>query len=352
MNSTRPVRFKNRVVGQNHPCFVVAEAGVNHNGDIELAKRLVDAAVDARADAVKFQTFAPQNISSDEAPKADYQKTRTGETETMLQMLQRLALPIERFAELKAYCDAAGILFMSTPFDPESVDFLVSVGMPVVKIPSGELTNCFLLRHVAATGLPLFLSTGMATLGEIGIAMDLLRASGSGDVALFQCVSSYPADPASMNLRAIPAMSAAFGVPCGLSDHSQGIELPLAAVALGANMIEKHFTLDRTLPGPDHAMSLEPTELAQMVESIRRVEAALGDGVKRPMPPESEIRAVARRSLAAIRVIEEGEQVGRQDFFALRPGTGLAPAMVEALIGRRARRTIAARALVTLSDFN
>jgi N-acetylneuraminate synthase/N,N'-diacetyllegionaminate synthase len=269
----------------------------------------------------------------------------------MLDMVKNFAMNFDQFAEIKKYCDQIGILFLSTPFDLQAVDFLVSLGMPAIKIPSGEVNNIFLLRKAAEKGLPVLLSTGMSWMSEIAGAIEILRAGGSGDIGLFQCVSNYPAAPEGMNLRAITAMGNAFGIPCGFSDHSLGIDLPIASVAAGAMMIEKHFTLNRTMTGPDHAMSLEPDELKQLVESVRRIEKAMGDGVKQPVPAEFEVRTVARRSLAAARDIKAGTIVEFSDFFALRPATGLQPQAVEQLIGRKAARDISARTHINLDDF-
>lgn len=348
----KSISMGGRSIGPGHPCFIIAEVGVNHNGDFDLARRLVDVAVEAGVDAVKFQTGDPKRVVSDSTPKAEYQRVHTGTHGTMMDVLKDIVLSYDNFARIKEYCDSAGMLFLSTPFDLESVDFLVSLGMPAVKVPSGEITNVFLLRKIASKRLPVLLSTGMATLCEIAGAVDMLRGHGSGDIAVFQCVSNYPATPEGMNLRSIPSMSQAFGIPCGFSDHSLGIEIAMAAVALGANMLEKHFTLDRSMLGPDHAMSLEPEELKGLVRATRDVEAALGDGVKRLEPQEVDVRRVARRSLAAARDIKAGTIVAYEDFFALRPSTGLAPADVDAVIGRRAIRDIQARSLISMTDFN
>lgn len=350
--SLKPLSIKGRQIGPDQPVFVIAEAGPNHNGDPELAKRLADAAKAAGADAVKFQTGDPRNIMSDATPKAAYQRQTTGDNGTMMDMIRKIVLTFEQFRAVKAHCDKIGILFLSTPFDLQSVDFLVSLGMPAIKIPSGEVTNPFLLRRVASKRLPVLLSTGMSWMSEIAAAIEMLRAHGSGPIGLFQCVSNYPAAPEGMNLRALAAMEQVFGVPCGFSDHSLGIDLTIAAVAMGASLIEKHFTLDRAFPGPDHAMSLEPDELEAMITAIRRVERARGDGVKQPQPAEFDVRAVARRSLTAARDIPKGTIVVFEDFFALRPASGIPPMLVDTFVGRRATHDIPARALITPQDFD
>jgi N,N'-diacetyllegionaminate synthase len=326
-----------KTIGPGHPCFVIAEAGVNHNGDAELAHRLVDIAADAGADAVKFQTFEPERLVSPLAPKAEYQLANTGPAESQLDMLRRLALPREALAALAAHAATRGLLFLSTPFDEASADLLEALGMPAFKVPSGEVTNHPLVAHVARKGRPVLLSTGMSTLGEVAEAVQVVREHGNPPLALFHCVTSYPASPAECNLRAMEAMRTAFGVPVGWSDHTMGIQVSLAAVAAGAALLEKHFTVDRTLPGPDHAASLEPGDLSALVRSIREIESALGDGVKRPTASEAANTAVVRRSLHASRSLSAGHVLGPDDLIALRPGTGLSPALRDRLVGRRLR---------------
>jgi N-acetylneuraminate synthase/N,N'-diacetyllegionaminate synthase len=326
-----------KAIGPGHPCFVIAEAGVNHNGDPELAHRLVDIAADAGADAVKFQTFEPERLVSPLAPKAEYQLVNTGRAESQLDMLRRLALPREILAPLAAHAAARGLLFLSTPFDEASADLLETLGVPAYKVPSGEVTNHPLLAHVARKGKPVLVSTGMSTLGEVAEAVQVVRENGDPPLALFHCVTSYPASPADCNLRAMEAMRTAFGVPVGWSDHTVGIQVSLAAVAAGAALLEKHFTADRTLPGPDHAASLEPQELSALVRSIREIESALGDGVKRPTASEAANTAVVRRSLHASRSLSAGHVLQPDDLIALRPGSGLSPALRDRLVGRRLR---------------
>jgi N,N'-diacetyllegionaminate synthase len=334
------------------PVFVIAEAGVNHNGDIALAHRLVDAAADAGADAVKFQTFRAERVAGAESPKAAYQKETTDAAESQLDMLRKLELPWEAHAALKRQCDERNIEFMSTPFDPDSADFLVETGIRRFKTGSGELTNLPFLEHAARHGLPMILSTGMATLEEIGDAVEAVRKAGAGEISLLHCVSNYPAAPEDTNLRAMQKMADAFDVPVGLSDHTMGIAVATGAAALGASIIEKHFTLDRTMTGPDHLASIEPDGLKQMVDAIRTVTAALGDGEKRPAESERENRVLVRRSLVAACDIAAGEILADDMIDAKRPGDGLPPAMRSALVGRRANRDILSGAQFAMEMFD
>jgi N,N'-diacetyllegionaminate synthase len=324
-----------RTIGEGHPCFVIAEAGVNHNGDAELAHRLVDVAADAGADAVKFQTFEPERLVSPLARKAEYQVANTGSSESQLEMLRRLVLPREALASLASHAADRGLLFLSTPFDEASADVLEGLGMPAFKVPSGEVTNHPLVAHVAAKGRPVLMSTGMSTLAEVAEAVQVVRENGDPPLALLHCVTSYPAAAADCNLRAIAAMRTAFGVPVGWSDHTEGLQVSLAAVAAGAKLLEKHFTLDRGLPGPDHLASLEPSELTALVRAVREVEAALGDGVKWPASSELQNAAAVRRSLHASRPLPAGHVLQAADLVALRPGTGLSPTLRDRLVGRK-----------------
>lgn len=342
------MRIGNHGIGGTHPVFIIAEAGVNHNGDIAMARRLIDAAVAANADAVKFQTFRADHVAAPSAPKAAYQNRAMGSDQTQLDMIRRLELAPEAFAELASYCRTKGVLFLSTPFDYGSVDLLDRMGVPAFKIASGELTNTPFLDYVARKGKPTILSTGMAVLQEIDDALSVFYAAGNRDVALLHCVSNYPTDPSHANLRAMRTMSAAFGVPIGYSDHTEGLEISLAAVALGATIIEKHFTLDKTLPGPDHRASLEPNELNALVLGIRAVESALGHGRKEPAPGEADTAAVARRSIVTTRDISRGTTILPEFLECLRPGTGLAPSRLGEVVGRRARVDIKAGTVISL----
>ncbi len=290
--------------------LIIAEAGVNHNGDIDLAKKLIAVAAEAGADLVKFQTFTAKNLVSGSAPKAEYQKKTTEAKESQLEMIQKLELSREDHAVLIEECRVNGIGFFSTAFDFQSFDLLMELGcLEQIKIPSGELTNLPLLRYMSRFGKPLMLSTGMANLGEIEAAIEAVVKAGTPRslITVLHCTTEYPTPIGDVNLRAMVAMKSAFGVNTGYSDHTQGIEIPIAAVALGATVIEKHFTLDRNLPGPDHKASLEPYELKAMIDAIRNVEQALGDGVKRPSGSELKNRPIARKSLVAIRPIRFGE---------------------------------------------
>lgn len=335
-----------KTVGPGHPCFVIAEAGVNHNGDLAMARRLVEAAAEAGADAVKFQLYDAAEQVSRAARTAGYQRDRTGEDD-MLSMAAGYDLPWEAHFELAEHCRAVGIHYMSSVFDRRAADFLLRLGGDAFKIGSGELTNEPLLRYLAGLGKPILLSTGMSTLEDVAGAVERLRAHGDPPLLLFQCVSCYPAPPETANLRAMAVMAQAFGVPVGFSDHTPGSTVAVAAVALGASMVEKHFTLDRTLPGPDHAMSLSPAELREYVAAVRDAEAALGDGIKRPHPEEIPVREVARRGLVSGRDLRAGEVLGDDNVAFKRPALGIDPRFWETVRGRRLRVDVPADTPVT-----
>ena len=331
-------------------CFVIAEAGVNHNGSRTLAFELVDAAAEARADAVKFQTFAPELLVSRNAPKARYQTARTGSDQSQMEMLRALVLPREWHHDLQAHCHARGISFLSTPFDEGSASFLRDLGVDSLKIPSGEITNWPLLDHVAGLGLPLIVSTGMANLQEVADAVERIQGGNVPELSLLHCVSNYPAAPEHANLSAMDTLRSLFEVPVGWSDHTMGIHISVAAAARGAAIIEKHLTIDRSLPGPDHAASLEPPEMSTMVSCIRDVVAALGDGEKIPVPTEHSVAAVARRSLHVARNLQSGSVLEKDDLVALRPGTGLPPPMLDSVVGRIVRRNLVQGELLREDD--
>lgn len=323
--------------------FIIAEAGVNHNGDLERALAMVDIARDAGADAIKFQTFTADRLASPHAEKAEYQKRETGDGDQHA-MLKALEMSDDMHRRLIARCKSVGIEFMSTPFDEEAADLLVGMGMGRIKVPSGEIVSHSFLRHLAAKDLPLIMSSGMATLEEIVEALAViaaarvscgLEASLAGRVTVLHCTSNYPAEPEELNLRAMATIAEATGLPVGYSDHSLGIAISPAAVAMGATVIEKHFTLDRTLPGPDHRASLDPAELAAMIQQIRTVEKALGSSEKAPSDSELKVRAVARRSVAARLALPAGHVLTPVDLTLLRPGTGIAPRDMERLVGQR-----------------
>lgn len=323
--------------------LIIAEAGVNHNGDMAMACALIDAAADAGADLVKFQTFDADRLVTGSARKADYQTKTTAADESQRDMLKRLELSAAMHERLIAHSARRGIEFFSTAFDLDSLDYLMGLGMARIKVPSGEITNLPYLRKVGGYGKPVILSTGMANLGDIEAALAVLEAAGTprDRITVLHCSTEYPAPMAEVNLLAMPALARAFGVRVGYSDHTEGVEVAIAAVALGACVIEKHFTLDRSLPGPDHRASIEPDELARMVSSIRNIELALGDGVKRPSASEEKNRLVARKSLVAARAIAKGELFSEENLVAKRPGTGISPMRLNEWLGRPAARDFA-----------
>ncbi len=350
--AARPIRrmtIGDRVIGAA-AVFVIAEAGVNHEGDPAIAHRLVDAAAETGADAVKFQTFQPDALAASGAPTAAYQAAAGETAGDQREMLARLALPDETWAALRDHARDRGLIFLSTPFDDRSADLLAALDMPAFKVGSGELTNLPFLGRLARHGLPMLVSTGMADMVEVAAAVDAIGGAGDPPVALFHCVSSYPARPEDADLRAIETMRRAFGLPTGWSDHTPGIDLALAATAVGASLIEKHLTLDRTMPGPDQRTSLEPHEFTRMVAGIRAVTVAMGSGDKVPVEAERAIAAVARRSLHWARSLAAGSIVAEADLVALRPGIGLAPGRSADLVGRTVRRAVAAGAMAAADD--
>lgn len=321
-----------RRVSEEDPCYIIAEIGVNHNGDVDLAHRMIDAAKDAGADAVKFQTFRTDDLVTAAAQKAAYQSETTG-SGNQADMLRRLELPVEAFAALRNHCVSVGVDFMSTAFDPVSLEAVIDLGPVCLKWPSGELNNLALLRQAARSRLPVMLSTGMGSVTEISVAVDQLSAEGCEDIIILQCVSNYPARIEDQNLRVIPALSRVFGRPVGFSDHTIGPFAAIAARALGMAVLEKHFTLDSRMEGPDHAASIEPDQFAEMVRVIRAVEAGLGDGVKRPMPSEAGVKAVARKSLVFRQDLPKGHVLTADDLTAKRPGTGISPDRLDVFVG-------------------
>lgn len=340
-------------IGPGYPAFIVAEAGVNHNGDMHLAHRLIDSAAEAGADAVKFQSFVTEELITPEAAKADYQLETTGEPGSQYKMLKALELSADQQAELKAHCEQAGILYLCTPYENTSIDMLDRMGVAAFKIASTDTTNIPFLRYVASKGRPVILSTGMSTLGEVEEAVDTLRAGGlDGKIVILHCTSEYPAPISETNLRAILTMRQAFGCPVGFSDHSPGVGASPWAVALGACMIEKHFTLDRDMVGPDHRASLEPDELSALVRTVRDVEAALGDGIKRPMPSELPNKLLMQKSLVVRRNIHVGGIIMPNDLTCKRPGFGLAPSWFDRVVGKRAAVDIPKDGVLTLSSID
>ena len=335
----------------HHPhTIIIAEAGVNHNGSLDMAPEMVAAAAAAGADYVKFQTAVPELVISTIAPKAEYQKATTGTAESQLEMCRKIHLPLGDYAGLAGLCRREGIGFMSTPFDLVSIDTLIPLAMDYWKIPSGEITNLPYLRKIGALRGRVILSTGMSTLDEVAAAVDLLEAAGTSrtDIILLHCTTQYPTLPADVNLRAMDALKTLGCAAVGYSDHTQGITIPIAAVARGARVIEKHFTLDRSLPGPDHKASLEPQELAEMVKAIRTVEQALGSGIKAVAPSEAPNIEVARKSIVAARDIRAGELLTEDNITVKRPGNGISPMKWDEVIGTRATRDFPFDSLIEL----
>lgn len=330
--------------------LIIAEAGVNHNGDMAMARALIDAAADAGADVVKFQTFSADRLVTGTARKADYQAANTKVDESQREMLRRLELTAGMHDELITHAAQHGIEFFSTAFDLQSLDYLMGLGMTRIKVPSGEITNLPYLRRVGSFCKQVILSTGMANLGEIEAALAVLEQAGTprSQIIVLQCTTEYPAPMNEVNLRAMRSIAQAFGVEVGFSDHTEGIEVAIAAVAMGACVIEKHFTLDRGLPGPDHRASIEPDELARMIRSIRNVELAQGDGIKRPSASEEKNRPIARKSLVAARAIRVGETFCEDNLAAKRPGIGISPMNWDEVIGRKATRDFEPDELISL----
>ena len=329
--------------------FIIAEAGVNHNGKLELAYKLVDAAVEAGADAVKFQTFKPEKVVSKFATKAEYQKETTGLVETQLEMIKKLDLGYDAFVELKKYCDKKGIVFLSSPFDLDSLEFLDQLGLDIFKIPSGEITNLPYLRKLGSLNKQVIMSTGMADLKEVKESLDVLISCGTDKkvITVLHCNTEYPTPFDDVNLKAMLTIRDELSVKVGYSDHTPGIDVPVAAVALGAEVIEKHFTLDKNMEGPDHRASLEPDKLKDMVSAIRNIEKAMGNGIKKPSPSELKNKPIARKSIVAARDIQKGEMFTEENLTVKRPGTGISPMRWDEIIGQKAERNYKADELIS-----
>ena len=330
MTARTSIRIGSRDVSAAGPAYVIAEIGVNHNGSVELAHRMIDEAHAAGADAVKFQTFLTDEVLLPSAAQADYQQAAVGAC-SQSEMVRELELSFEDFTALHRHCTAAGVDFISTAFDPVSLDFVIALRPTCIKWPSGELTNWPFLRQAAAAGLPILLSTGMASIRDIAGAIDQIGPD--GEVAILQCVSNYPARIEDQNLRVLPALAAAFGRPVGFSDHTRGPYAAIAARALGMCVLEKHFTLDRNMSGPDHAASSEPSEFAELVHTLRQIEIGLGDGVKRPLAREENVKAVARKSLVYHRDLAPGHVLRAEDLTAKRPASGFPPDCTDMVLG-------------------
>ena len=346
------IQIGTRSVGVGRRVFIIAEAGVNHNGDLKKALDLVDAAAEAGADAVKFQTFSADRLVTPLSPKAGYQRETTDPKESQYAMLKKLELSSEDHRELKRRAEQHGLVFLSTPFDKESADLLEKLGVPAFKVGSGELTDLPLLEHIARKKRPMILSTGMSTMDEVRRAVEAVEEAGVKEIALLHCVSAYPAPWEDVHLLAMQDLRD-LGVPAGFSDHTQGFRVAPLAVACGADIIEKHLTLDRTLPGPDHRMSLEPKEFKAMVEEIREVEKVLGKGmgIKQPMPSELNTRNVARKSVVVLVDIKKGCSIERKMVGVRRPGLGIAPGDIEKVVGRTVRVDVPAGNILTWEMF-
>lgn len=346
-----PVKIGNHSVGPGHPCLVIAEAGVNHNGDMRLAHQLIDAAVIARADAVKFQSFVSEELVTSETPKAEYQKKTTSGTNSQYEMLKALELTAENQAELKEHCTEKQILYLCTPYEKSSADILEKIDIAAFKIASTDTTNIPFLKYIAGKGRPVILSTGMSSIEEVEQAYDTLNTAGlNGKIIILHCTSEYPAPIEETNLRSILTMQKVFSCPVGFSDHTAGLVTSPLAVAIGACVIEKHFTLDRSMPGPDHRASLEPDELADLVRNVRQVEAALGDGIKRPMPSELKNKSRMQKSLVAIYPIRAGEIIKPESLTCKRPGIGLSPLWFDRVVGKQAAVDIPQDGILTQSS--
>ncbi len=330
--------------------LIIAEAGVNHNGNLNLAYKMVDAAKNAGADIIKFQTGKPEEVISKFAPKADYQEKATGKNESQLEMCKKVSLDYEDFIRLKVYCEKVGICFLSTPFDLKSIEFLENLNIGFWKIPSGEVTNLPYLIKIANTHRPIVMSTGMCNLEEIGTAIKILDKHGGGKISLLHCTTEYPVPYEDVNLKAMHTLREQFGLEVGYSDHTQGIEVSIAAVAMGASIIEKHFTLDRNMEGPDHKASLQPDELEKMVRGIRHIENAIGTGDKRPARSEIKNIEIARKSIVAACDIRAGEIFSEQNLTTKRPGNGISPMQWYKILGRKAKMDYIADELIAVNE--
>ncbi|MEW6482425.1 MAG: N-acetylneuraminate synthase [bacterium] len=342
------INIAGRTIGDNQPVFIISEAGVNHNGDVKIAKKMIEAAKDIGADAIKFQTFKADELVIPNAPKAEYQnKTTSGKSQ--YEMLKELELSENEFKKLFNYCQKKNIIFLSTPFDFQSAEFLYKLGVPAFKIGSGDLTNIPLLIQVAKYGKPIILSTGMSTLAEVKEAVKPIYSTGNKKLILLHCTSNYPTKYEDVNLKAMVTLKDEFNLPIGYSDHTEGIEVSVGAVALGACVIEKHFTLDKNLAGPDHKASLEPDEFRKMVQSIRNVEMAMGNGIKKPTKSEIEVQKVARKSIVVARDIPKGTRLSLDMLAIKRPGTGIEPKYLDKLVDKQVITSIKKDQILTWS---
>lgn len=346
------IQVGDKHIGTGEPVFIIAEAGVNHNGDLKLARQLIDIAAESGADAVKFQTFRAEKLVSKKAKKAAYQVANTGNDESQYEMLKKLELPFEAHQELKEYAEQQGIAFMSTPFDEEAIDFLDELGMPVFKSPSGELTNLPYLRYMASKGKPMIISTGMATLEEVETAIQTVREAGLEEMVVLHCTTNYPCPIEDANLLAMHTLGASTQSLIGYSDHTEGILVPSMAVAMGAVLIEKHYTIDRNLPGPDHKASLEPAELKAMIDQIRLIEKIRGNGEKVPTASEQKIAEVARKSIILTQDVPADTILTTEMLVIKRPGTGISPAKLEQVLGKKTNQALKQDQPLQWEDFS
>lgn len=341
------IKIGNKLIGQGQPVFVIAEVGVNHNQSLDFAFKLIDVAKNAGADAVKFETFKAEQVTLSDTPMAKYQKKNIGKSESQLSMLKKLELDESFYPKLISYCKKKNIIFLSTPHGGfESVDFLQRLRVPAFKFGSGDLNNLPVLEYAAKFGKPMLISTGMADITEVGRAVDCIRKSGNNKIVLFHCTTNYPCPPQEVNLKAMLTIKDKFETLVGYSDHTLGIQTPIMAVTAGASVVEKHITLDRNMPGPDHKASLEPMELRQMVDGIKLVKTILGSAVKKPNPEEIKLRNIARKSLVTTQYIRKGEVITSDHINIKRPGNGLEPKYYFQVIGARATKNIDADTLI------
>jgi N,N'-diacetyllegionaminate synthase len=345
------IKIPGRRIGSGQPVFIIAEAGVNHNGDYRLACRLIDAALDSGADAVKFQTWITEKLVLKNAVLADYQRKNLGEKKSQYEMLKSLELSFPTFRRLKAYAKRRGILFLSTPDEEESADFLEEIGVPLFKIGSGEITNLPYLKHVGRKGRPIILSTGMSTLAEVKAAVRAIEKTRNRNLVLLHCVSNYPAQPPDCNLAAMATLHAEFGYPVGFSDHTQGQSVAVAAVAMGACVLEKHLTLDNRMKGPDHRASLNPTDFASLVRAMREAESAMGDGRKQPTASELKTKKVVQKTLVTARALRAGVMLRAKDIVLRRTSGGLPRSSLPLLLGRKTRRAVPAFVPIAFAQF-
>lgn len=349
----QPVSINNRLIGTGQPCFIIAEAGVNHNGDMHIARCLINAAAEAGADAIKFQSFITEEIIINSAPKADYQVKTTGDSGSQFRMLKELELSADEQVMLKSYCEEKNIIYLCTPYENKSIDMLDNMGVAAFKIASTDTTNIPFLRYIARKGRPVLLSTGMSSLGEVEQAMRTLRAGGlDNKIIILHCTSEYPAPINEVNLRVILSMREAFGCPVGFSDHTSGVSVSSWAVAVGACVIEKHFTLDRNMIGPDHQASIEPKDLSILVKNVRNLEVAMGDGIKKVMPSELHNKPFMQKSLVARRNISAKKIITADDLICKRPGSGLTPSWFDRVVGRRTTKDIPKDEVLTLASID